>query len=427
MVERRKHLRINKSLVSQIFADNISLFVITGDLSVNGLFLRSKRCLPANSFVTIEIVLPDNSVSSLRGIVRRTINNSAFSHNGMGIEIIGKDSNYIQFMKSILGETETNDEERPTSVSSETTLSSIQEEKEGLNKPKGEKRQSPRYILNDKEIAVMIGSSDEVKIVDISTGGISFKTEKRLHHDKQYVMQLNNRNRVLTLQGAVKWISLNEYKKLCSRSELIPTFHKELLPIYTVGMQFTNLQGHTSDEVMQFVDGLTKIDTVYHYNDYINLSDLILSEFVEPMEASRKTAYPKDKSSQYKRKKDTGEKRKSASYCGSKERAHLLKDPNKEIVLSVLENPKITEMEIEKFAKLHTIPEEAIKKIIQNKAWMNHYGIVLALVNNPKAPPFIATILAKKLKNKDLKKVERNREVSETVRGAARKLLSHNI
>ena len=112
-------------------------------------------------------------------------------------------------------------------------------------------------------------------------------------------------------------------------------------------MQFTNLQGHTSDEVMQFVDCLTKIDTVYHYNDYINLSDLILSEFVEPMEASKETAYQKDKSSQDKRKQNTGEKRKSASYCGSKERVRFLKDPNKEIVLSVLENPKITEMEIE--------------------------------------------------------------------------------
>jgi|WetSurSiteA1Bulk_404760.scaffolds.fasta_scaffold00205_13 hypothetical protein len=282
-------------------------------------------------------------------------------------------------------------------------------------------------MLNDKEISAMIGSSDEVKVVDISTGGISFKTSERLDHDKQYVIQLNNQNRVLTLQGALKWISLDEYKKLASRSELIPIFHKELLPIYSVGMQFTNLLGHTSDEVMQFVDSLAKIDTVYYGNHYIDLSDLILSEFVEPMETSRGTANQKDNSSKDKRNKSTGEKRKSAFYCGRKERSNFLKDPNKEIVLSVLENPKITEMEIEKFAKSRTISEEAIKKIIQNKIWMSHYGIVLALVNNPKAPPYIATTLAKKLKKKDLKKVERNSEVAEAVRGAAKKLLSHNI
>lgn len=268
-MESRKHLRINKNLISQIIADNVSLFVITSNLSANGLFLRSKRYLPANSFVAIEIVLPDNSVSSLRGIVRRTINNSALSGNGMGIEIIEKDSTYIEFMKSILNGTETNDEETPTCVRSEITFSSTQEEKEGLKKPQGEKRQRSRYILNDNEVAAVIGSYDKVKTIDISAGGISFKTEEKLDHNKQYIMHLNNKNRNLTIQGALKWISLDGYKKL------YPS--KELLPIYTVGMQFTNFLGHTSDEVMQFIDSLAKFDTVSHCNDYINLSDLILT------------------------------------------------------------------------------------------------------------------------------------------------------
>jgi hypothetical protein len=425
-MERRQNLRVNKSLISQILADNTNLFVITHDLSVNGLFLRSNQCLPINSLVTIQIVLPDNSISFLKGIVRRTIDTSAYMNNGMGIQLIEKDSNYARYFQSIHGEKTLHDTETPTGLSSETILASIQEEKKSLREPKGEKRQSPRYILDEKEIAVNIGSSDEVRVVDLSTGGISFKIAERLDHDKQYVIQLNNKNRVLTLQGALKWISLNEYKKLGSSSKHIPIFHKELLPIYTVGLQFTNLLGHTSDEVMQFVDGLTKIDTMHHCNEYINLSDLILSEFAEPTGAPKQAAYQKDKSSQHKRIKSTKEKRKSAFYCGSKERANLLRDPNKEIVLSVLENPKITEMEIEKFANLHTIPEEAVKKIIQNKTWMNHYGIVKALVNNPKAPPFTAASLARKLKKKDLKKVERNSEVSEAVRGAARKLLSEN-
>jgi hypothetical protein len=413
--------------VSQIYADDTNLFAITGNLSVNGLFLRSNKCLPVDSLVTIQIVLPDNSFSSLKGIVRRTIDTSVSIHNGMGIQLIEKDSSYTQYLQSILGETIPNDTETPTHISSETSLASIHEEKESLREPIGEKRQSPRYMLNDKEIAAMIGSSDEVKVVDISTGGISFKTSERLEHDKQYIIQLNNKNRVLTLQGALKWISLDEYKKLGSRSEPIPIFHKELLPIYSVGMQFTNLLGHTSDEVMQFVDSLTKIDTVYYGNHYIDLSDLILSEFVEPMETSSETVNQKDNSSKDKRNKSAGEKRKSAFYCERNERANFLKDPNKEIVLSVLENPKITEMEIEKFAKSRTISEEAIKKIIQNKTWMSHYGILLALVNNPKAPPYIAITLAKKLKKKDLKKVERNSEVAEAVRGAAKKLLSHHI
>jgi len=289
-MEKRQHLRFKQNLISQIFADNTNLFVMTGNLSANGLFLKSKRCLPVDSFITIHMVLPDNSVSSLKGIVRRTIDTSVFIHNGMGIQLIEKDGNYNRYLESILGEMHSNAEEKPTDVSMETTVASIQGENDRERNSECDKRQNPRYILHDKQIEVMIGSSDKVNVVDISTGGISFKTEKRLDHDKQYVVQLNNKDRVLTLQGAVKWNALHEYRKLGSCRTCMPAFHKKLLPIYTVGMQFTNLLDHTSDEIMRFVDGLTKIDTVHYDNNYIDLSNLILSEVEgnEPMEAATK-------------------------------------------------------------------------------------------------------------------------------------------
>jgi hypothetical protein len=414
-MERRQHFRVNKSLISQIFADDTDLFVITGDLSTNGIFLISKKCLPVDTAVTIEIALPDNSVSSLRGIVRRIIDTSTFIQSGMGIELIERDNNYINFLNSLLHETKNSDDGMPIGDSSETGLSSIHADEKGFSTPSAEKRQSPRYIVNDKEIAVMIGSSYEAKAVDISAGGISLKTGERLHHDKEYLIHLRNADRNLTLQSAVKWIALSEYRKVCSQSELIP--------IYTVGMQFTNSQGNTSHEVMHFLDGVIKIDAVYHDRDPVNLSDLILSEFVESIGTAREIK--RDNSSRYGRKKNNAEKRRSALYCGRKERAHFLKDPNKEVVLSVLENPKITVMEIEKFVRSHAITEETIKKIIHNKRWLNHYGIVSGIVNNPKAPPFIAAALAKKLKGTDLKKLSQNKEVSEALRGTARELLAH--
>jgi hypothetical protein len=402
-MERRQHLRVNESLISQILANDTDLFVVTSDLSANGIFLISKQCLPVDTAVTIEIALPDNSVSSLRGIVRRIIDTSTFIQSGMGIELIETDKNYINFLNSILNETKKSDQGMPIGVSSETSLSSIQAEVKNLKETTGEKRQSPRYIVNEKDIAVMIGSSCEAKVVDISTGGISFRTEERLDHDKQYVIQLKNKDRVLTLQGAIKWISLNEYKKLCSQDGLVP--------IYTSGMQFTNSQGHTSDGIMHFLDGVTRIDAVYHHDDPVNLSDLILSEFVESLETAGRMRHAK--SSDYRRKKNNPEKRRSASHCGRKERPNLLKDP------------KISMMEIEKIAKSHTITEETIKKIIQNKTWMNHYKIVSGIVNNPKTPHLIATPLVKKLKKTDLKKLVRNSEISEALRGTARELLSH--
>ena len=165
----------------------------------------------------------------------------------------------------------------------------------------------------------MIGSYDEAKVVDISTGGISFKTKKRLDHNKQYLIKLNRKDSVLTLHGVIKWVSLNEYTKLCSQSELIPK--------YTIGMQFTNLLGDTSDEVAQFLDDLPKRAAVYDRNESVDLSEFILSDFIEPVEAPGETNYKNNKSSQDKRNKSTGEKRKSAFSCGSQERSDLSETP----------------------------------------------------------------------------------------------------
>jgi hypothetical protein len=426
-MEKRKHQRLNKSLVAQVVANDIRLFVITSDLSKNGLFIRSKRCFAADTMVDIEIATSDNLVSLLKGVVRRTADAFGSMNNGMGVEIVEKDAAYIHFLKPLIGETGENVAEESTVPCSQISASSTdQGANTDLENKKWDKRQWQRYIVDDGEIAVMIGSSDEAKVVDISTGGISFKTEKRLDHNKQYAIKLNRKNGFLTLHGVIKWVLLNEYTKLFSQSELVFS-QSELIPKYTIGMKFTDLLGNTSDEVVKFLDGLPKRDAVNDQDEPVDLSEFILSECIETVKAPGEKKYKKNISFQDKRYKSSGEKRKSAFFCGSKERSNLLRDPNKDVVLSVLENPKTTEMEIAQFAKLHTMPGEAIKKIIQNKAWMNHYEIVSALVNNPKTPPFIATTLANKLKKKDLRKLERNRGVCEVVRSAAKKLLSHNV
>ncbi|MEW6213864.1 MAG: hypothetical protein AB1478_01465 [Nitrospirota bacterium] len=108
---------------------------------------------------------------------------------------------------------------------------------------------------------------------------------------------------------------------------------------------------------------------------------------------------------------------------GREIRSILIKDPNKEVVMTVLENPKITETEIEMIARSRSIYEEALRKITKKKEWMKNYAIVLALVTNPKTPPNIAVTLAIELKTKDLTVLEKNKNVTEAVRAAAKKLL----
>ncbi|MEW6569913.1 MAG: hypothetical protein AB1390_01875 [Nitrospirota bacterium] len=108
---------------------------------------------------------------------------------------------------------------------------------------------------------------------------------------------------------------------------------------------------------------------------------------------------------------------------GKEVRSILLRDPNKEVSLTVLENPKITETEIEVLARSRSVSDEALRKITKKREWMKNYSIVLALVTNPKTPAGIAVSLVSELKTKDLAVLERNKNVTEGVRITAKKLL----
>ena len=117
------------------------------------------------------------------------------------------------------------------------------------------------------------------------------------------------------------------------------------------------------------------------------------------------------------------EKRHLARMGGREIRSVLIKDPNKEILMTLLDNPKITETEIEIIAKSRFIPEEALRKIAKKREWMKKYPIVSAVVTNPKTPAGIAVTFLNELKTRDLALLEKNRNVSEAVRSTAKKFL----
>jgi hypothetical protein len=108
---------------------------------------------------------------------------------------------------------------------------------------------------------------------------------------------------------------------------------------------------------------------------------------------------------------------------GQEIRSLLLKDANKEVVLTVLKNPKITETEVELIAHSRNVPEDALRAIHKNREWMKNYSINLALVNNPKTPPGIGITLVSTLRVKDLAVLEKNKNVPDAIRAVAKKLL----
>lgn len=118
-----------------------------------------------------------------------------------------------------------------------------------------------------------------------------------------------------------------------------------------------------------------------------------------------------------------GEKILLAMKGGKEVRSILVKDTSKEVVKKVLENPRITDSEIELLTKSRSVSEEVLRTISKKKEWMKNYTIMSGLVSNPKTPAGIAVPFVKFLTSKDLDLIEKNKNVSQAVRVTAKKLL----
>jgi hypothetical protein len=100
-MNKRKQQRFTKRLETKFSADGENFIGITSNLSENGLFIRTKKGLPPDSVVDIELIMPDGKVSRLQGIVMRTAKGPLLVKNGMGISLLEKDEIYISYLKSL--------------------------------------------------------------------------------------------------------------------------------------------------------------------------------------------------------------------------------------------------------------------------------------------------------------------------------------
>lgn len=105
------------------------------------------------------------------------------------------------------------------------------------------------------------------------------------------------------------------------------------------------------------------------------------------------------------------------------QRAVLIRDSNKLVASAVLSSPKLTETEVESFAKMANVTEDVLRIIAGNRAWTKNYGVLWGLARNPKSPPAISMQLLHRLNEKDLKMLTMDRNVPEAVRIAARKFI----
>ena len=102
---------------------------------------------------------------------------------------------------------------------------------------------------------------------------------------------------------------------------------------------------------------------------------------------------------------------------GSKEeRSILVRDGTKIVALAVLDSPKISDGEVEKFASQKNVLEAVLRAIPMRRRFVKNYAVVRNLVFNPRTPLDVGLGLMKNLLIADLRNLSGNKEVSETVR-----------
>jgi len=109
------------------------------------------------------------------------------------------------------------------------------------------------------------------------------------------------------------------------------------------------------------------------------------------------------------------------------ERSLLIRDGTKIVAFAVLEAPKLSDGEVEKFASQKNVLEAVLRQIPLKRKFMKNYKIVRNLVANPRTPLDLGLTLMKNILPPDLKAIGGNKDVSETIRNLAMKMYKQKM
>jgi hypothetical protein len=110
------------------------------------------------------------------------------------------------------------------------------------------------------------------------------------------------------------------------------------------------------------------------------------------------------------------------AYRGNKEeRMFLVQDRNRLVSSAALKSPKTRDADAESIANMKSVSEDVLRAITFRRDWMRHYGIMRAIVRNPRAPIDVTLSLVPRLNARDQKVLAGDRNVPEAVRSYARR------
>ena len=100
----------------------------------------------------------------------------------------------------------------------------------------------------------------------------------------------------------------------------------------------------------------------------------------------------------------------------------LVRDPNRMVASAVLRNPRVTETEIESISSIKTVPEDVLRQIGQNRAWVRSYTVIHNLVRNPRTPIAISLGFLNRIQTRDMRALSLNKNIPDVIRSTAYRL-----
>jgi c-di-GMP-binding flagellar brake protein YcgR len=108
-----------------------------------------------------------------------------------------------------------------------------------------ERRRYERFIVGILEITGTMTFARDVKIHDISVGGVAVTVDKRLDLGGEYTLKIEGKGRALSLRGVVVWSLL---------SESLMDAGGNVVPVYRAGLKFVDLSQEQVSEIESFIE-----------------------------------------------------------------------------------------------------------------------------------------------------------------------------
>jgi hypothetical protein len=98
-MDRRKDRRYTTQLHVKLNAGSINFWGVLGDVSENGLFIKTTRDIDLDSSIDIVIFMPDNTNSHLTGIVvRKVALTDTHRKYGLGVKLLKQDEKFKKLL-----------------------------------------------------------------------------------------------------------------------------------------------------------------------------------------------------------------------------------------------------------------------------------------------------------------------------------------